>query len=218
MNIHRKIIVAASCPLKPKAMKNGSAADNCERKSHAEEPQIFACRCGGAMCCRFKQRQRFGHAQRAAVRRLPIECGERAVGMWAVSVLVAAKLLRLLRSATILGTTTRLGPRRGFGGHAGERAATRGPVVALVGRSFRSSGTKGPLQSSPHSLWEPSAPPHGASFFRAGTRPLAVALEHRNASTPPARNYSPRDATRVKRTSVHMGALCPHINTQSARR
>jgi len=118
------------------------------------------------------------------------------VGMWAVSLLVAAKLLRSLRSATILGTTTRvLGTTLG-------RAPLRAPVVALVA-----------LQSSPHSLWETSAPPRGASFFRAGTRPLAVAPEHRNASTPRPETTAPAMRTRVKRLRTYG---CPMPSHKSA--
>ena len=82
------------------------------------------------MCCRFKQRQRFGHAQRAAVERHSIECGERAVGVWAISLLVAAELLCLLRCATILGTTPRL-----LGTTLGS-APLRAPLVALVDRGL----------------------------------------------------------------------------------
>src|SRR5215470_185123 len=63
------------------------------RRTEHEPSQVCSRRCGGAGCRCSRLRQRLGHAERAVVGRAGLQRGAGALGLRAVSLLVAAQLL-----------------------------------------------------------------------------------------------------------------------------
>src|SRR5262245_52334347 len=146
------------------------------RRTEHEPSQVCSRGCSGAGCGCSRLRQRLGHAEWAVVGRAGVQRGAGALGLRAVSLLVAAQLLWL---GTAVGLALRLAPLVTSAFAGGPKGPPAFCVIALPPRGARaalarhvvrpasqSAATAAARQTRPRSA--PAAPPCRASCAATG--------------------------------------------------